>query len=541
MLKKALVLILCLLMLAGTAACGSRKTDGKTIAFQISAMEGTLDPAGGAAGTYSNYAPLCIDPLVSFDHKGRLIYEAAHAYEVNEEQTVWVFHLRENGRWSDGSPVLAADFINTIHRALQPGSGTRYASELFVLEGAEHARAQGADAEALSAVGARAVDDFTLEFTLHSPCPYFLKLLALPVYAPSKAGLATVENSNWFMNPETHLGNGAFYMTRYKQDEEITLKKNPYYHQAERVQLDAIMLRVIPDSMAAVAAYHTGEADVASGLLDAVIAQFEGKPDLYWWNMQSSMFMQISLKNVPVMRDVRVRQAFAIGIQRAQLCAVVGSDIFPSYSFVAKEMISNCSDKKFSEERPQLFEEDIVLAQRLLAEAGYPGGANFPVLTYRYPNNNNNADVAVALQAQLKDNLGITIKLEGMETGVFYAMLRKGDYELVRNSWTADYTDPINYLSQFKSSGGFAKSAGISDSRYDELVNRSNTETDPFARNALLHEAEHELVAKQFYLVPLYAQIYVGLRNPQITGVEKNDRDESLYRFADLVKENTGQ
>lgn len=534
MLKRAASILLCLLIACGVSGCTGVETEQNAITIQISAMEGTLDPAGGAAGTFNNYAPLCIDPLVSFDEKGNLIYEAAEAMEVNECQTVWVFHLRENGRWSDGSPVTAEDFVNTIHRALQPDSGSHFVSELSVLEGAEKARAEGADAAALSAVGVEAVDDFTLKFTLGSPCPYFLKLLVLPVYAPSKAGVAAADHPNWYTQPETHLGNGAFYMTEYKQDEAIVLHKNPYYHQAERVKLNQITLLVIPDNMAAVAAYYTGEADVASGLLDAVLAKYEGKPDLYSWDMQSSMFMQFSLKNVPELRDVRVRRAFALGISRENLCAVVGSDIFPSYSYVAQEMISNCSDRKFSEERPRLFEENLETARQLLAEAGYPGGRGFPVLTYRYPNNGNNGDIAVALQAQLKKNLGLEIKLEGMETGVYYAMLRKGDYELIRNSWTADYTDPINYLSQFRSGSSFAGSAGIADSRYDELIGQSNAETDPVLRNALLHEAEYELVAERCYVVPLYSQIYVGLRNPEITGIERNDRGESLYRFSDI-------
>ena len=534
--KKTAVFVLYMFVCVCSYACARVEPELNKLTLQINAMEGTLDPAGGAAGTFANFAPLCVDPLISFNDKGEIVYEAAESYDVNDEQTVWTFYLRENGMWSDGSPVLAEDFINTIHRALLPGSSSYYTSELYVLEGAKEARDNDASAAALAAVGAKALDSRTLQFTMPSPCPYFLKLLSLPVYSPSKAGAATAENPNWYMEPETHPGNGAFHMTRYVQDEIIVMDKNPYYHQADKVELETIELLVISDDMAAVAAYETGEVDTASGLLDTVITQYEGKPDLYYWNMQSSMFMQISLNNAPVMRDPRVRRAFALGIQREDLCTVVGRDIQPSYSYVAKAMLSNSSNQKFSEERPQLFTEDIELARALLAEAGYPGGAGFPELSYKYPNSGNNSDVAIALQAQLKDNLGISIKLEGMEMGVYFAARRSGDYELIRNSWTADYSDPVNYLAQFVSDGGFASAAGISNSLYDELVERSNTETDPHKRNELLHEAEYELIADQFYLIPLYAQVYVGLRNPNISGIEKNDRDESLFRFANIEK-----
>jgi oligopeptide transport system substrate-binding protein len=299
------------------------------------------------------------------------------------------------------------------------------------------------------------------------------------------------------------------------------------------VKLDEIIVRTITDSTAAVAAYKSGEVDVASGLPAYILDEYEGKEDLYIWNMQTTKFILPNLSTAPL-DDVRVRKALALGIDRTSVCAAVGNDYIPTTSFVAKSMISNASDQPFSEEKEPLFTEDAELARQLLAEAGYPGGAGFPTLTYNYPNTETDSDLAQAIQAQLKDNLGVNIELNGMEMQVFSSERRAGNFALSRHSWTADYTDPINYLSLYTSYSG-NNDNGVSDAEFDSLVEASNLAADPAARNELLHKAEARLVTDQFYVIPINTQIYVGLRNPKITGVTVNDRGEGMYRFADLL------
>ena len=78
-----------------------------------------------------------LDELLTFDEEGEIDYRAAESYEVNEDSTEWTFHLREDARWSDGTPVTAEDFLNTITRALDPASGSGYANYLFPIENAE--------------------------------------------------------------------------------------------------------------------------------------------------------------------------------------------------------------------------------------------------------------------------------------------------------------------------------------------------------------------------------------------------------------------
>ena len=192
----------------GTGACAEVAQGGEITLASFSSTGG-LDPAGFALDMWTEYAKLCTDGLVSFDSEGTMIYESAESYETSEDGLVWTFHLREDAKWSDGSAVTAADFVNTIDRALDPNNGNAiYANMLYNIQGAEEYNTGSGSLEDVMAV---AVDDYTLEFTLDAPCSYFLKMMSMPVFYPSKAGLATNDNEAWYKDPATSLGNATLW------------------------------------------------------------------------------------------------------------------------------------------------------------------------------------------------------------------------------------------------------------------------------------------------------------------------------------------
>ena len=238
--------------------------------------------------------------------------------------------------------------------------------------------------------------------------------------------------------------------------------------------------------------------------------------------------------NVEVLQDARVREAIAIGINRSEICAVIGSDYIPTASYVAEFMLSNCSSEYFSKERDPLLVEDVAKAQQLLADAGYPNGEGFPTLTYTYPNSDKEALLAQAIQAQLKQNLGITIALNGVEDQVYSSVRADGSYQLIRHSWTADFNDPINYLDLYTSYSG-GNYNGVNSLEYDALIEASNQTSDQVERNELLHQAEQLLVGENFYVIPVTTQVYICLWNPRLTNVSVNEKGEPMYRYADLL------
>lgn len=537
--KKKITAILLTLTLLSTGALSGCVTadpavtageEGKGITVAISSDTGTMDPAGSIALTYLAYSVTALDELLTFDEKGEIEYRAAESYEVNDDSTVWTFHLREDAFWSDGSPVTSADFINTITRALDPASGSGYANYLFPIENAEAIY----NGEAyMTSLGVETPDDSTIVFHLAEPCVYFLDLLRLPVYTPSCSEYADSVDSGWDRDPDTSLSNGPFCLAEYVPDQYFVLEKNEYYWNADAVDLDTITYRFFDDTQSMANAYEAGEVDVATSLSSAVMEAYEGTDDLFVTDQIATRYIYMNL-DVEPLNDVRVREAINLAVNREELCQIVGSDTEPTYNLVAKYMKDKNTGEYFVDEADQPFEEDAAKAQQLLAEAGYPDGEGFPELTYSYPTLEMDSDTAQVIQEQLKENLNITINLEAQELQANYSTRYAGDFDLCRMNWTADFADPYTYLSMLLSNSTY-NCSGIDDPEYDSIVAASNSESDPTKRSELLHQAEQLAVGEQFYIIPLFAMKSVNLVDPDITGIRQIPASGALeYRYADI-------
>jgi oligopeptide transport system substrate-binding protein len=249
--------------------------------------------------------------------------------------------------------------------------------------------------------------------------------------------------------------------------------------------------------------------------------------------MLTSKFILPNLSVKPL-DDVRVRKAIALALNRAEMCQVIGRDYIPSVNYVAESMLSTATEKYFKDEQEPLFTEDVAAAQQLFADAGYPGGAGFPALTYTYPNSDKDSLMAQAIQAQLKKNLGIDITLNGEESEVYAQDKKDGNFQLIRHSWTADFNDPINFLNLYVT-GSSSNYNGTTNPDFDAAIAASDATNDPAERNAALHKAQNILVSDNFYVIPCVTQVYYCLKNPGIAGVSFNDKGEPMYRFADIA------
>ena len=526
-----LAAVLCSSMVLGGCGkkAGEENRENKEITVAVNSETGSLDPAGMIALTYLSYSVSALDELLTFDEEGEIEYRAAQSYEVNEDSTIWTFHLREGALWSDGTEVTAEDFLNTIRRSLDPASQNGYANYLFPIQNAEAIYNGEADMDSL---GVEIPDKQTLVFHLEKPCVYFLDLLRLPVYTPSCVKYADAVGSGWDKNPKTSVANGPFYLAEYVPEQYFVLKKNEKYWNADEVHLDQITYKFFGDQQSMVSAYETGEVDVAPSLPSFVMEMYEGKEDLVITEQIATRYIYPNL-NVEPLNDVRVRKAVNLAINREELCKIVGTDTEPTVNLIAKYMKDKETGKPFVEEDEPPFEENLEEARELLAEAGYPNGEGFPVLTYNYPTLEMDSDPAQVLKEQLKKNLNIDIELKAQELQVNYSDRHAGNFELCRMNWTADFADPYTYLSMLLSNSTY-NCSGIQDDKYDALVTASDSETDAEKRAELMHEAERLAVGEQFYIIPLYAMKSCNLIRPDVTGIEQIAASGALeYRYAD--------
>jgi oligopeptide transport system substrate-binding protein len=521
--KKVVATGLALSMLLGMSACGDKNKAGdavtaagnyKSITTTMSMESGTLDSAGITSYWWWSYTSLATAPLVELAADGSYKNILADSYEINDDMTVYTFHIKEDANWNNGDAVTAADFLNTITRALDPDCGNGYSTMLLCIKGAEAIYKEGAD---ISTLGVECPDDKTIIFNLTEPTAYFMDLLTLPVFIPTHRELQTETNGPWSMGEDMDalVSCGPFYMAEYVPNQYCVYKKNDSYVLKDEIHLDEVKTMAMEDTQAIISAYKTGELDIATADY-TVLEEYDGSDELVKYVATTSNYELFDITKPPL-DDVRVREAFSISIDRDAVATACGTNYIGTSFFVGTGVISKASGKTWSEEAGgELLTYDVERAKELLAEAGYPNGEGFPTVTYKYPSTQIESDIAQALQAQWKENLGIEVQLEAQETQVNISDRRAGDFDICRMQWTADFIDPYTYLSMYRTTDSYNDN-GTNCSEYDALMEESNKESDPVKRYELLHEAEKILVADYFWAIPVLNRETIVLMNPKLT------------------------
>jgi oligopeptide transport system substrate-binding protein len=271
--------------------------------------------------------------------------------------------------------------------------------------------------------------------------------------------------------------------------------------------------------------YHSGVADV---LLDkslvptSLVADLMKRKDCHSSPILATYFIRYNVKRKPF-TDARVRKAFSMVVDRALLTEKVTQAGEP----VAESLVPPGTA---GYQPPKGIRRDPETARKLLAEAGYPGGAGFPVVRYLYTGKNEvDEKVAVELQAMFKRELGVSVLLAKQEWAVYLNSLSALDYDFCRSSWVGDYNDPNTFLDMFVTGGG-NNNCGWGNPRYDELIALAARETDRAKRFALFHEAETLLIRDEVPVCPLYYYVILLFYSDRLGGVAGNLVDEHPFR-----------
>jgi oligopeptide transport system substrate-binding protein len=455
---------------------------------------------------------------------------AAASWEFSEDRRVITFHMQPEGRWSNGDPVTAHDFVWSWRRALDPAMGNLYAYMLYPVENAEAYATGKIDDPAL--VGVRALDDMTLEVTLNAPTPYFLQLMdhyssyAVHRETVERFGRATDRFTRW-----TRVGNivtnGPFQLQKWELNRRIVVDRNPHYWDNGAVHLNGIVFYpteniVSEERMFRVHQLHY-TADVPLNKIPAyrkmADTPFVEAPYL------GTYFYLLNTERPPL-DDVRVRKALSLAVDREALTRNVlyGSNN-PAYAITPPGTLGY--------QPPQLFRHDPEEARRLLAEAGYPGGAGWPGLELIYNTSESHRKIAVALQQMWKDALNITVTLSNQEWKVYLDSVSQMNFQVARRGWIGDYVDPNNFLDLYITDGG-NNNTGFSDPVYDELIlQRAPRAATQEARFALFHEAETRLM-EQMPILPIYTYASKHLVHPSVKGLPPNLMDFVNVKYIHL-------
>ncbi|MBX7158150.1 MAG: peptide ABC transporter substrate-binding protein [Verrucomicrobiae bacterium] len=482
----------------------------------------SLDPAIITGQPEGRIVMALFEGLTSRDSYGRVGPGMAERWEISSDGLTYRFYLRNNARWSNGDLVAAQDFAQSWERVLNPVTTSDYAEILYYLENAE--AYHDGKIKDFNQVGVKALDSQTLEVRLHDPTPFFLDLCAFvttyPVHFPTlrRYGL------DW-IKPGKLVSNGAYRLTDWRINDRIRLEKNPYYWRADQVELNTVEALPINQATTAFNFYQTSVADLVldkGSIPPLLLGELRKRPDCHIAPILATYFYRFNVTRPPFNNPL-VRKAIAFSIDKKFIVERVtraGEPVTGSFTPPGLPQY----------QPPRGLSHDPDLGRKLLAQAGYPNGKNFPAMTLLYNKTEQDENIALAFQSMMKKELGIRVELRNQEWKVYLNSLSQLDYDIARSSWVGDYADPNTFLDCFVTGRGNNRT-GWSFARYDQLMTQANQENNPDKRAQLLYQAETILVEEQVPIVPIFHFVGIKLYDAnRLGGLHLNLIDEYPIR-----------
>ena len=484
----ALGLILMLSMAGGAAGeTGSvRAANGQARIFTGTAA--TLDPAAQGDVTSASISAQLFETLTTFDADLRLQPALAQSWQVDENGTRVVFHLRPDLSFSDGTPLRASDVVRSWLRLLDPSAPSPLASLLLIVDGATEYLAGTSEA---SAVGLRA-DDATgdVTVTLARPASDFPDVVAGSSFGIVAPG---ADDPGAFTPNDDFVGSGGYVATG-ESGTSLTLRANGRYW-AGRPAIETIEAVGDLGGRSEVEVFEDGELDYVP------ISSF----DATWIAYDPTLGRQ--LREVPTMSveyygfdtsrkpfdDVRVRQAFGMAVDWRRMARLGSPD---GESAVATSMVPPGVPGR--SERDFLPRYDPAAARTLLADAGYPGGAGFPAVTMQTSGGSFDA----AIVDEVRRELGIELASETMDFEPYFDRLAADPPAIWSLSWIADYPGRNDFLGVLLGSDSTNDYGRWTSDEFDAAIEDAAAADDAAAAAAAYDRAE-TIVQRDVPVVPV--------------------------------------
>lgn len=503
----------------------------KMAVFNLAVEPRTVDPVLNNAVDGSNVISNIFEGLLRVGADDSPEPGCAERWDVSDDGLTYTFHLRPGLKWSDGSPLVADDFVYGFSRVVDPANASPYAYLGFCIKNGEAVYKGKAD---MSTLGLEAPDERTLVMHLQYKTPLLLDYLSYHLFYPAKRTLVEADPRGWTLANTPLPSNGPFYLTEWRHNSELTVKRNPYYWDADNVKLEGVRMVMIGDSNTALAAFTAGKVDFINQLPPLMTAKLiaEGKA-----TVAPTLGTSFTVFNTakPPFDNPLVRRAFTLAVDRQALVnKVTQGGQLPAGAFLPPGLPSSKgAEPDFrtedgTEYLPTRAAPDE--ARELMAQAGYPGGKGFPRVTYLYNTNPTNKALAEALQAMWKSVLGVDVTLEQQEWKVFIDSRLQKKFDLARHAYLSDFFDPASLLELWVSDNS-ENVASYHNADYDTLMKNSLSETDRAKRFTDLHRAE-ALLLKDLPVLPLYYYATPVMCNPKLKGVVQSPRNWVFFRGA---------
>lgn len=523
--KKSHLMVMALVTSLLLTACNNKadKSDievkKQVLNVTVSEEIPSLDTVKTTDGTSAHVMQNIFEGLYVLNDQDQPTPAIAKSFKRSEDGKKYTFDLRKDAKWSNGDNVTANDFMFAWKRAINPETASQYASMLFYVKNAKEINK---GAMSLDEFGVTVINDYKLEVELEQPIPYFLQLLALPIYLPQHESFLKEQGNNYALEPSNLIYNGPFVLEKWKHEQEFQLKKNATYWDQKKVKLDEINFHIVKDTMTAVNLYEAGDLDRVP-INSQVVDKYKGNKELHMSSDPGIAMLRFNEKNT-ALANKKVRQSISLALNKDDFVAhFINNGAKPASGLVPVGHVNEETGKDFRKENGDLSLYDLQKAKKIWEEAKKElgvGEVNLEFLTFEQDNAKRMAEY---IKGDLEKYLhGLTIQIKQQPFKQKLQLEQTGDYDITMANWGPDYKDPISYLELF-TTGNPNNKMNYSNVRYDELIKKAKTDfvLDREKRWEALREAEQVLL-EDAAVAPLYHIGSAYVQKEYVKGIEKH-------------------
>lgn len=432
-----------------------------------------------------------MDGLVQFDFDAptlKVKSALASSWE-NKDNKVWIFKLRQDIKWSDGTPLVASHFVDGWERLLRPTTASEYAYYLFIVKGARDYNS--GKQKDFSQVGVKAVDDHTLQVTLEKSISYFPLMLTHHTTYPIRLDVIETHGEDTWADESKIVTLGAYKLMKWEHDNIIHLERNEEYY-GDKAKTKNILVYMVQEHSTAIGLFDTGKLDFQSEVPKSEIRAIRQRPEYHNISNFGVYYYGFNTEH-ELLGNKIVRKAIAMSINKDEITEVMGGGELPTSNIIPKGLIgyNESIGIKFDPEE----------AKKLLADVNID--LTGKKIQFHFNTNENHKLIAENVQAQLKKNLGLNLELKNEEWKVYLQTLKAGNFDIFRMGWISDYPDPHDFMSLMLSYSDNNRTKWINDI-YDEKVTEASSEPDEQKRIKLYNEAQKILLEEDVPIFPLY-------------------------------------
>ncbi len=434
----------------------------------------------------------------------------------------YTFDLRKS-TWSNGKAVTAKDFVFGWQRTVDPKTKSQYA---YLFSGIKNADAIMAGKKDAKTLGVKAIGDYKLQVTLEKALPYFNTMMVNPAFFPQSKTMVDKAGKKYGTQAKYILTNGPYTLKSWNGTGNTwTETKNPKYWNAKNVKLKNITTQVVKDPSTANNLYKSGKLDDA-GLTGSLAAQAKTNKDYKGLKESATFYLELNEKKVPAFKNVKIRQAISMAIDRkAFIKSVIKDSSIPGKTVTPQGLFSDPDDSSVDFAKDAAKGETSKYTDYNLAEAKKlwdEGKKEAGITSLTVAMNGDDTDASKSMSEYLQNALqkldGLKVSINSLPFKTRLARSASKDFDMVITGWSADFPDAISFLDLF-TTGGSYNDGSWSNAQYDKLIEASKTTdaTNPSKRYDDLKQAE-QILMKDQGVVPIYQRVSAHLVNPALKG-----------------------